>query len=467
MRVGFRSLVVLSMLVGSVGWVGSPAGATPPDCIGSPCTVSFAMTGSVQSWTVPSGVDHVTAAVAAGSGGAGASYPPVSGGLGGAVTATVPVDAGDLLSIVVGAAGADGSSMMSSPLVAAYGGGGRGSLWGVGPMTGSDGSGGGGSFVFDATAGDVLLIAAGGGGGTSGNATSGGNGGSGGAGSDGSLFCGFNESGTGGTLTAVGAGGGWDIVGGDGTGPATSPSLLGDGGDAVDGFPGGGGGGGYYGGGAGGHSDNGSTCGVYGSGGGGSGFLAESATNVSTSTNTGDGSVTITYQVAATHSSSTPTTVNPAPSSPSPSPSPSISATPSPSHGSAVVELSSATVRQGEQETVTGRGFTPGEQVTATLHSTPVSLGGFTASPAGVVRFTFTVPADHEPGQHTLILAGANSGLTASTLFAVTASTAAVTLPSTGAAISGPLILGLVLLIGGAGVVAVSRSRRANVRDRR
>ena len=465
MRVGFRSLVVLSMLVGAVGWVGSSAGATPPGCVDAPCTVSFAMTGSIQSWTVPAGVDHVTAAVAAGSG--GASAYSVSGGFGGAVTASVPVDAGDVFSILVGAAGADGSFMVPSPPVAAYGGGGRGAVWGFGPMTDSDGSGGGGSFVFDATAGDELLVAAGGGGGTSGNATSGGDGGSGGAGSDGSLFCGFNESGTGGTLSAVGAGGGWDIVGGDGTGPATSPTLLGWGGDAHDGRPGGGGGGGYYGGGAGGHSDDGSTCGAYGSGGGGSGFLAASATNVSTSTNTGDGSVSITFQVAATHSTTPPTTSDPGPSSAPPSASPTISAAPSPSGGSVVVELSSATVRQGGQDSATGRGFTPGEQVTATLHSTPVSLGVFTASPTGVVRFAFTVPEDEEPGQHTLVISGANSGLTASASLTVTASTASVALPNTGAATSGPFILGLALLVGGVGAVAISRSRRGNVRDPR
>jgi hypothetical protein len=126
-------------VAGAVGWTATLAGAVPANCIDAPCTVSFSMTGSAQSWTVPAGVDHITAAVAGGNGGGSGNTP--LGGLGGAVTATVPVTAGDQLSIVVGAAGTNGSYGAVSAPVAAYGGGGLGSYIDEGPDGFSEGSG--------------------------------------------------------------------------------------------------------------------------------------------------------------------------------------------------------------------------------------------------------------------------------------------------------------------------------------
>jgi hypothetical protein len=68
------------------------------------------------------------------------------------------------------------------------------------------------------------------------------------------------------------------------------------------------------------------------------------------------------------------------------------------------------TVRPGQTSTATGTGFTPGEQVDATLHSDPIDLGDSTANGAGDVTVTFTVPAALPQGQHELVLTGLTSG---------------------------------------------------------
>ena len=64
----------------------------------------------------------------------------------------------------------------------------------------------------------------------------------------------------------------------------------------------------------------------------------------------------------------------------------------------------------GGQLTVSGTGFEPGETVQATLHSTPIDLGTVTADADGAVSLTFTVPADLEPGLHSVDLVGLQLG---------------------------------------------------------
>jgi hypothetical protein len=51
-------------------------------------------------------------------------------------------------------------------------------------------------------------------------------------------------------------------------------------------------------------------------------------------------------------------------------------------------------------------GFQPDEVVTVTLHSTPVKVGTFTASPQGVVTVEFTVPEGTPVGDHDLVYDG-------------------------------------------------------------
>ena len=81
--------------------------------------------------------------------------------------------------------------------------------------------------------------------------------------------------------------------------------------------------------------------------------------------------------------------------------------------------LSASTVAPGGTLTVSGTGFTPGEPVVATLHSTPIELGTVTADADGVATLTFTVPADLEPGDHRVELVGQRSGVVVSVAFEV------------------------------------------------
>jgi titin len=67
-------------------------------------------------------------------------------------------------------------------------------------------------------------------------------------------------------------------------------------------------------------------------------------------------------------------------------------------------------ISNGAGGAIDANGFDPNEPVNATMHSTPIDLGAFTAGADGSVHATFTVPADLPPGDHTIELIGANSG---------------------------------------------------------
>jgi hypothetical protein len=90
--------------------------------------------------------------------------------------------------------------------------------------------------------------------------------------------------------------------------------------------------------------------------------------------------------------------------------------------------LGHARVKPGGTQHVTGTGFMGGEQVRATVHSTPVRVGVAKASAAGTTSLTFTVPATLAAGTHSVVLTGATSGLSSSATFTVVAVAAA---PST------------------------------------
>jgi Glycine rich protein len=302
-----RSAMVVSIaLVTAATWLFGPlAPATAvvagTNCTAGVCTVGFVGTGNSQFWTVPNGVASITVTVAGGSGGHSA-VSANTGGAGGEVTVTLPVTAGQNLSIVVGALGANG--VVAPTNVVAPGGYGGGANAGTGqdPVSDPGGAGGGGSFVFN-TNGPTLLAAAGGGGGAPGGSATVETGGIGGAGGDAVTPAGAGSA-SGGPATTSGAGTGGTRVdplgadGSNGTGPASSDTTLGVGGAGGSNPTGtgqgtsGGGGGGYYGGGGGGTDALGQANGA---GGGGSGFLATTGTGVQTSTNTGDGSAVIVY----------------------------------------------------------------------------------------------------------------------------------------------------------------------------
>jgi hypothetical protein len=107
-------------------------------------------------------------------------------------------------------------------------------------------------------------------------------------------------------------------------------------------------------------------------------------------------------------------------------------------------------------------GFKPGEVVTVTLHSTPQTVGTFTADASGTVRVEFTVPAGTPTGDHTLVYEG-NQGTYFQEAFAVTAAsgTSSPSLAYTGASVALPLGLGAGALALGGGLVFLARRRSA------
>src|SRR5579863_5881810 len=220
---------------------------------------TFGYTGTYQYFQVPSGVRHVTITAWGASGGSGGASRG-AGGRGGLVKATIPVNAGESLTISVGGEGAS------------YSGGGGGGFNGGAPSAGG-GGGGGGSDVREGGLRFVarVVVAGGGGGGGQGGIGSFGLGGRGGAGggdtgAKGRAGQGSDSSpgqgGRGGAQSAGGSGGSGGSGDCDGNpGQSGKRHAGGDGGSGGDmgsacsqgaGGVGGGGGGGYYGGGGGG-----------------------------------------------------------------------------------------------------------------------------------------------------------------------------------------------------------------------
>lgn len=260
---------------------------------------TFNYTGSLQSWTVPC-VSSITI-TAYGAAGGSSNYQNLgieAGGAGAEITGTFTVVSGNVLDIMVGQKGA----------------------------TDNEGSGGGGSFVWNASNKNSLMVAAGGGGGTyyieTGGAGSsdsiptagagydggsapggvGGNGGSGGScsgsyGGGGGGAGWISNGGTGSSCGgyAGGAGGNTPLSGGAG-GPfnvvnsCAKSATGGYGGGGASTCYGGGGGGGYNGGGG----ATGFNTGWNAGGGGGSYNIGTNQVNVA-GIDTGNGIVTIAY----------------------------------------------------------------------------------------------------------------------------------------------------------------------------
>ena len=204
---------------------------------------SLDYTGANQTFTVPAGVTSITAKLWGAGGGSAEGH---DGGAGGAVTATIPVTAGEVLNIVVGRGGVVGSGPT-------YGGGGIGQPSGGNSV--NHGTGGGGlSGIFRGTALDPAqasnaLAIAGAGGGAGGYSTTGGNptGGAGGGLSGEKGGGQAASSGNGGSQSAGGAGStNTHGHGGAGTQFQGGSHLVGTG--IAGGFAGGGGGSGWFGG---------------------------------------------------------------------------------------------------------------------------------------------------------------------------------------------------------------------------
>ena len=249
-------------------------------CFAGFSQTTYNYTGSVQTYTVPSGVTSLAVDMAGGKGGDYIGYG--SGGYGGRVVCTLAVTPGQVLNIYVGQSG-------------------QYSFGGGGIPTGGDNSGGGanggaGSYSYGGAAGGAasdirtlagatftelssrIIVAAGGGGGAYDcGADNGGAGGGldGGTGLDCGSYNSFNEGGPG-SQTSGGAAGYFGGIPGD----------FGFGGDAEPSYYGGGGGGGWYGGG-----------GAYAGGGcGGSSYIGGTGVTGASTTSgfqNGDGYVTL------------------------------------------------------------------------------------------------------------------------------------------------------------------------------
>jgi hypothetical protein len=120
-------------------------------------------------------------------------------------------------------------------------------------------------------------------------------------------------------------------------------------------------------------------------------------------------------------------------------------------------------IARGQTQTGHGTGFQPGEVVTGTQESAPLSLGTQVANADGEVTFTWTIRADETIGTHSFIVTGTESG-TASASFRVVAEDS---LPATGNDVGPVVVRALwILAIGAFLVIATLQWRGAHRRPR-
>lgn len=131
------------------------------------------------------------------------------------------------------------------------------------------------------------------------------------------------------------------------------------------------------------------------------------------------------------------------------------------------------TLTVGESVTLSATGFTAGESVGVTLHSTPQTLAAATATSAGAVTYAFTVPTGLDPGAHSVVFVGTTSGVMRTFAFSLvapavegvtttgTTSTPSASLPFTGANTGRQLMVAIAALWSGLILLLWSRPRRS------
>lgn len=249
------------------------------DCAGVDCTVTFAFSGQMQTFTPPQNAKNMTFEVAGAQGGK-------SGGGGGQVTGALK-EVPEVLYVFVGGAGKTGNSAPGG-----FNGGGT-----AGSGSDMEGSGGGASDIRTGLELFSRIVVAGGGGARGAGLGSGGGSGGGLVALNGRTAQGFG--GAGGSQDSGGVGGAPN--GSGGAGLEGSLGVGGTGGSSEL-YGGGGGGGGYFGGGGGG-SDTDPCCTDAGGGGGGSSYANEALVlNAVHSQGVwpGSGQVVLRYQLAPT-----------------------------------------------------------------------------------------------------------------------------------------------------------------------
>lgn len=162
----------------------------------------------------------------------------------------------------------------------------------------------------------------------------------------------------------------------------------------------------------------------------------------------------VTMRVTVTPTA-TPTPTPTPTATPTASPTATPTATPAPTVGASAT-ASTSTVAQGDTLTVTVSGLKPGEQVSAVLHSDPITVTGIPAADTnGRVAFRVQIPSDLAPGAHTIVVTRADGTPLAPLALTVVPVGA---LATTGATLPVALIvMALIALL--IGTVAISRRR--------
>ncbi|MET1036790.1 MAG: hypothetical protein ABW075_00865 [Aeromicrobium sp.] len=128
----------------------------------------------------------------------------------------------------------------------------------------------------------------------------------------------------------------------------------------------------------------------------------------------------------AAQPSAEPSTAAPATGTDTAAPAPAAAAPAAPANAAdAAAAIDPGTAVLGRVLSFTGSGFTPGEQVVATLDDGRAAVGPLSAGPSGEIAGVIQMPAGTTPGPHVLRLTGAASGATPSVNFPIAADPAA------------------------------------------
>ena len=145
---------------------------------------------------------------------------------------------------------------------------------------------------------------------------------------------------------------------------------------------------------------------------------------------------------------------------PDPNPNPGPSPIPNPGPNPApTVTLEKSTVKIGESIEIVGTGFTAGHEISAVLHSDPITIGTAVADERGVVRFSYTIPTTTPIGSHEIVLTDVATGASAKApLLVEAATTKGRGLAKTGADVAG--LMALAALFAATGAVVSTRAKR-------
>lgn len=148
---------------------------------------------------------------------------------------------------------------------------------------------------------------------------------------------------------------------------------------------------------------------------------------------------------------------------PDPNPGPNPNPNPGPNPNPApTVTLEKSSVKIGESIEIVGTGFTAGHEISAVLHSDPITIGTAVADERGVVRFSYTIPATTPIGSHEIVLTDVATGASAKAPLLVEAATTKKGrgLAKTGADVAGLMALAALFVTTGA-VVSTRAKRRS------